>query len=60
MTFNLSTSNLSTLRFNRLVLFLLLISYLSASGFKLAKASFLANGDVSTPVAFLSQILLHN
>ena len=52
MAFNLSASNLSTLRFNRLVLFLLYVSYLSASGFKLTKSSFLANSDVSTPVPF--------
>ena len=39
------------------------ISNLSTTSFKLAKSSFLANWDVSTPVAFLNrfcQILLHN
>ena len=32
----------------------------SAIGFKLAKTVFLANSDVSIPVTFLNQILLHN
>ena len=40
--------------------FNLSISNLSKSDFKSAKLSCLANCDISTPVAFLSQILLHN
>ena len=36
------------------------ISNLSTSDFQLAKSAFLANFDISTPVAFLSQILLLN
>ena len=53
---NLSTSNLSILLFKLLkpvgIFSNLLISNLSTSDFKLAKSTFLANVDVSTPVAF--------
>ena len=52
----LSTSNLSTLLIKSLKLvgkfFSLSMSYLSTSGFKLAKSIFLAKDDVSIPDAF--------
>ena len=61
---NLSTSNWSTLHFKLLNLFdtffSLSISNLSTSDFKLAKLSFLANFNVSTPVGFSKFVLLHN
>ena len=57
---NLSTSNLSTLFFKLLkflsTVFNLSISNLSTLDFKLAKSTFLANFDVSRPVAFFRQI----
>ena len=61
---NSSISNLSTLLFKLLkplgTFCNLSISNLSPSYFKLYKPAFLAKSDVSTPVAFLSQNLLHN
>ena len=36
------------------------ISYLATSAFKLTKSDFGASLDVSIPVAFLNQFLLHN
>ena len=61
---NLSTSNLSTLLFK---LFKTLGTFFNSSKsnsstdvFQLAKLVFLANFDVSTPVALLNPILLHN
>ena len=63
--FNLSTFHLPTLDFELYKLveitYNLSISNLSTSDFKLAKSTFLASGfqhDVSTPVAFLHQVLL--
>ena len=53
---DLSTSDLSTLPFKLVTLvgtfFILSISNLSTLDLKLAKPTFLANFDVSTPVAF--------
>ena len=51
---NLSTSNLSTL-FSKLLK--LVGTFFSLS---ISKSTFLANSDVSTPVAFLNLFLLHN
>ena len=52
---NLSTPNLSTLLFKSIkplgTFFNLSMSNLCTSDFKLAKSVFLANSDVSTPVA---------
>ena len=42
------------------IFFNLSISKLSTLDFKLAKSTFLANFDVSTPAAFFNRILLHN
>ena len=56
---NLSTSNSSTLLLKLFkplaTIFDLLISNLLVSDFRLAKSSFLANCNLSTPVAFLSE-----
>ena len=61
---SLSTTNLPTLLSKLLkpirIFFDLSISNLSAFDFKPAKSAFLAASVVSTPVAFSSQILLHN
>ena len=61
---NLKTSNLSTLLLKLLKLvgkiFNLSKSTLSTWDFKLAKSTFSANFDVSTPVAFLNLLLLHD
>ena len=61
---NVSKSNSSTLLFKLSkslgTFFNLLISSSSTSHFKLAKSASLTKSDLSTPAAFLSQILLHN
>ena len=60
----LSISNLSSLLFKLLklvgIFFSLSISNLSTSGFKLARSIVLAKDVVSTPVAYLNLLLLHN
>ena len=58
---NLSKSNLSALLFKLLKLFFnLSISGLCTSDLKLAKSTFLANCDVTTPLQVLNPFLLHN